>query len=143
MGHYVNGKKNGVWTTFYPDTIQEIVSQEIYKKRNIGLEDLTDKELEEHYLFIGNYEKLLYKIPEDFDYIFYGDLYSELCNLNKSELINHYLMIGSKEGRYYKIPDDFDSNKYKRIHLDLVHMSDNEAFNHFKEFGMREKRTYK
>jgi len=75
---------------------------------------------------------------DEFDTIFYGELYTDVVN-NKiygKRLYQHYIDYGYSEGRYYSISNfydrnpDFDIQDYKSTN-DLIDTSDNLVIKHF------------
>lgn len=118
-----------------------------YKSINSDLINLSNNELEAHYINYGIKEKRAYKfdLPEGFNCEQYKELNQDLLNLNDNELKIHYLRYGRNEGRQYKfnLPEDFSVVEYKVINTDLKGMNDKKAIVHYLKYGKNEKRTYK
>jgi len=77
-------------------------NKQMYKNIYDDLNNLTDKELEIHYLKHGINENRLYKLPDDFNFTEYKKLNIDLNNLSNKEIEIQYLKYGINEKRIYK-----------------------------------------
>ena len=118
-----------------------------YQKLNKDLSNLTNDELEYHYLQYGRDENRKYQtnLPNDFNQKIYKKINQDLNNLNSEELISHYINFGYFENRRYKIaiPDNFDIEIYKKIYPELINLNDDDIFSDYLENGFLENKIYK
>ena len=62
---------------------------------------LNDKQLKNHYIENGIFEKRIYKLPLDFFPQRYRELNNDLIHLNDNEITNHFIVHGVREDRKY------------------------------------------
>ena len=89
MQDYLNNNNNKIKNFKAPHDFDP----NIYKKYK-DLSNLTDSQLEEHYVLYGINEKRIYKLPEDFNINTYKNTYKDLIKLNNDQIIEHYINIG-------------------------------------------------
>ena len=119
---------------FYPLT---------YKKINQDLNNLSNEELEKHYIINGFRENRYYKLPRDYNNNGYKTYNKDLNKLNDSDLSIHFLHNGLNERRIYKLPNDFNCTIYKSLNRDLEKMNDTQIINHYITTGIYEKRYFR
>jgi hypothetical protein len=112
----------------------------IYKSLYEDLKNLTNSQLEEHYITHGKTENRIYKVDNDFNITIYKNIYKDISKLTDEEAFFHYVNSGIKEGRSYKYEEVFIPKTYKSFNKDLEHMTDYEATEHFYKFGIDENR---
>ena len=122
-------------------------NSENYKKLNLDLSNLTNNQLEYHYLHYGKNENRKYQknLPYDFNPKIYKKINQDLNNLNSEQLIFHYINCGYFENRRYKIslPDDFNIELYKKIYPELINLNDDEIVSDYLENGFLQNKIYK
>ncbi len=75
-----------------------------YRSRYPDLAQLSDQELEAHWLEFGKSEGRTFEsIPLDFSHSRYRSIYSDLATFTDTELEEHWLQYGRKEGRRYDL----------------------------------------
>lgn len=126
--------KNNIFYTF---------DSKIYKilnKRIPGILKLTSEEAKDHYFITGYKQNLPYKIPDDFNILYYKFLYyEEFKTLTLEQLKEHYLYFGNFEKRKYTMPFYFDLNVFKNI-FKKVNLSDEDAlYDYMKNYHDKKK----
>jgi len=120
---------------------------EHYKFLNNDLQNMTDEELNYHYINYGCKEGRKYSmtLPKDFNSTEYKLLNNDLEHMNDNELKFHYINYGYKEERKYKIslPDDFDLDHYKFLNNDLIDMNYDQLKIHYINYGCYNNYIYK
>ena len=82
-------------------------------------------------------------IPNNFNYLLYKNIYTDLKNLDEFQCKLHYIEFGKNENRICYLDEDFNINFYKYFNKDLNHLSDNNLIKHFILQGKYENRIYK
>ena len=89
----------------------------LLNRRIPGIKNFTDEQAQIHYFTTGYKENLPYKLPEDFNPIFYKYLYfEEFKNMSLTTLTEHYLSYGHHEKRNYKLPYYFRLKIFKELY---------------------------
>lgn len=97
-----------------------------------------------------NYNKINYKLLDNFDLATYKKFNKDLVNNKMSdyELIKHYISYGYREKRIcnlIKLPKDFNWQTYVNMYSDLKKCikTETKAINHYLTHGLKEGRKYK
>ena len=149
--HYLNNGKNENRNYKMPDGFDFE-----YYSNKYNLNHYTNGEIVLHWYKTGlqnNYEYKDKDIPEDFNYSFYRNYYSDLKNYTDKQLIKHWLNYGRNENRKYKddkddikkynMPEDFNFNFYRSSYNDISNYDNSQIASHWHNYGKNENRKYK
>jgi hypothetical protein len=119
---------------------------EVYKYLNESTKTLNYDEIINHYLKIGKYENLMYKLPNNIDLDFYRKNYN-LYNLNDINIINYSFNDQKRNNEIieeYNLPHNFNFNFYRNYYEDFTDGWSNEQLaSHWTKHGQYEKRIFK
>ena len=135
-----------------------------YKKINNFMDTLSEEDLAFHWDKYGKYEGKMYKnnseiikkykLPNDFDFVFYKKYNNFIDYWSDEQLALHWIKYGQYEGKIYKdkrkiiekynLPNDFDFTFYK-IYNNFIdtNWDDEQLAIHWIKHGLAEGRLYK
>jgi hypothetical protein len=114
-----------------------------YKYLNESTKSLFYDQIIDHYLNIGRYENLIYKLPDGFDFDFYRKKFNG-PNWKEADVLNYSLNYENEIFKIiekYNLPKDFNFNFYRSSN-NFLEYSDEQLALHWIKYGQDESKIY-